>query len=64
MEVWGGGLRPPLGTEKTGRILANIKTTAEAQPFISKKETFLIRGGFVNFKRFLQTILPIFPTKP
>ena len=29
------GGRPPLGTEKTGIILANIKTAAEAQPFIS-----------------------------
>ena len=29
--------------------MANIKTTAEAQPFISKKETFGACGGFVNF---------------
>jgi len=35
-----GGIRPPLGTEKTGIILANIKTTAETQPFISKKKRF------------------------
>ena len=54
------GLRFSLGTEKIGRILANIKTTAEAKPFIFKKETILACGGFVSLKCFLQTILTLF----
>ena len=46
-----GGIPPPLVAEKTSRIPANIKTAAEAQPFISKNAV-LARGCSVSLKRF------------
>ena len=55
-----GGLRSPLGAEKTGWILANIKTTPETEPFILKKTLFSSAVVSLALKFFHKTSLTIF----